>query len=217
MHIDKPGDEVMSMDDYTVEPYDDPRETREWFERFLSEHNGKDWRRTLGFSVADLLTGEFPKAANGETTRICWYRIKFKGVLVGYADTKVHPTFNGRHVISDVWIVPKFRHRGHFHGAFTALVECTNAVGVCILTEKYRSYGGWYESFGFEWALPAGHYRGNDLERSPLFVTTRDACKDMIRFLITYFDGYLLPSSDRGKMLFEEVRTELENERTRGC
>lgn len=111
-------DELQSMmADYTFEQYDDPGETRQWFEKFLHEHNGSDWEEKLKFSISDMLEGNFPVAENGEKTRIFWYRIKYKDVLIGYADAKIHPIFNGRKVISDVWIIPKFRHRGHsiFH------------------------------------------------------------------------------------------------------
>lgn len=73
------------MSDYTFEQYDNARETRVWLERFLREHNGSDWRRKLEFSVGDMLAGNLPKAPNGERPKISWYRIKYKGALVGYA------------------------------------------------------------------------------------------------------------------------------------
>ncbi|MFL6605784.1 MAG: hypothetical protein ACJ8R9_31285 [Steroidobacteraceae bacterium] len=213
----KAADEVLSTNEYTFEHYDDPRETRAWFERFLLEHNGRNWQQKLKFSVTDLLTGNFPKAPNGETTRIFWYRIKYKGVLVGYADAKIHPIFNGRKIISDVWIIPMFRKRGHFHASFPALVEYTDAVGVCIMMSKYRLYGRWFESFGFEWLSAFGVDPSDDPEQSPGFLVTRDAYKDIVRFMLKFADGYGYPSSGRGKIVFEEVRKELENEDTGRC
>jgi hypothetical protein len=195
-----------TMNDYTFEQYDDARETRAWYERFLREHNGSDWQRNLKFSVADLLTGNLPKAPNGETTRIFWYRMKYKGVLIGYADAKIHPIFNGRKVISDMWIIPEFRKQGHFHRSFTALVEYTNAVGVCIIMPKYRLYGGWFESFGFDWLSAYGADPREDPERSVMFLITRDAYKDVVRFMIKYMDGHGYPCTERGKRVFEEVR-----------
>jgi len=201
------------MNDYTFEQYDNPRETRAWYERFLREHNGRDWQQKLEFSVAYLLAGNFPKAANGETVRIFWYRIKYKGVLVGYADAKIQPIFNGRKVISDMWIAPKFRNQGHFHRSFSALVEYTNAVGICIVMRKYRLYGGWFESFGFDWMSAFGADPSEDPEKSVLYLITRDAYKDMVRFIIQYADGYGYPCNERARRVFEEVQKELENER----
>lgn len=200
------------MSDYTFEQYDNARETRVWFERFLREHNGSDWRRKLEFSVGDMLAGNLPKAPNGERPKIFWYRIKYKGVLVGYADAKVQPIFNGRKIISDMWIIPKFRNQGHLHGSFPVLVEHTNAVGICITRKKYELYGGWFESFGFDWSLAFGRDPIGDPENSTMFLITKDAYKDMVRFMIKYAGGYGCPSNERGKAVFEEVQRELENE-----
>jgi hypothetical protein len=201
-----------TMNDYTFEQYDNARETRDWYERFLREHNGSDWRRKLTFSIADLLTGNLPKSSNGDATRIFWYRIKYKGVLVGYADAKIHAIFNGGKVISDVWIKPPFRKRGYLHGALPALVRYTDAVGICIMLKKYQLYSGWLESLGFDWLCEA------DLTDAPdnplMFLVTRDAYKDMVRFMTKYADGIGYPRTERGRLVFEEVRKELENENT---
>lgn len=198
-----------SRTDYAFEPYDDARETRAWYERFLREHNGKDWRRTLPFSLGDVLSGNLPKAPNGDTVKIFWYRIKYRGVLVGYADAKIQPIFNGRKIISDVWIIPEFRKRGHFHASFPALVDYTNAVGVCIVLRKYRLYGGWFESFGFDWMSAFGTEGGTDPHDPLLFLTTRDAYKDVLRFMIQYVEGHPPPPSERGRRAYEEVKREL--------
>jgi hypothetical protein len=201
--------------DYAFEQYDNARETRAWYERFLREHNGSNWQRELKFSVSDLLTGNLPKAPNGETVRIFWYRIKYKGVVVGYADAKIQPSFNGRKVISDMWIAPKFRKQGHLHRSFPALVKYTNAVGICIVMPKYRLYGDWFESFGFEWLCAFGANASEDPENCVMFLVTREAFKDMVRFIIKYADGHSYPDTERGKRLFEEVKMELANEHTR--
>jgi hypothetical protein len=204
------------MNDYTFEQYDNARETRAWLERFLREHNGSDWRRKLEFSVGDMLTGNLPKAINGETPRIFWYRIRYKGVLVGYADAKVQSIFNGRKVISDLWIIPRFRKQGHFHASFPGLVECTDAAGVCITRRRYELYGGWFESsFGFDWSLAWGRDPIGDPQNSTMYLVTKDAYKDMVRFMIRYAPpGYGVPSNERGRAVFEEVLRELENENT---
>ena len=202
------------MNEYTFEQYDNARETRAWYERFLYEHNGSDWQRKLQFSIADLLTGNTPKAPNGEKTIISWYRIKYQGVLIGYADAKIHPIFNGRYVISDIWMIPRFRKQGHFHCSFPGLVKYTNAVGVCIVSAKYRLYGSWFESFGFEWVIACGTDPIQDSTKSLLLVVTRDAYKDMVRFTIRHTGGFGNPCSERGRILLEEVQTELRNENT---
>lgn len=196
--------------DYTIEPYDDVRETRAWYERFLREHNGTDWRDKLPFPLTDILTGNLPKAPNGETVKIFWYRIRYRGALVGYADAKIQPIFNGRKIISDVWMIPTFRRRGHFHRSFPALVEHTNAVGVCLMMRNYHLYGGWYEGFGFDWLSGFGSKASDDPEDTLVFLTTRDAYKDVLRFMIRYVEGHPAPSSDRGKVAYDEVRRELE-------
>jgi hypothetical protein len=205
------------MNDYTFEEYDDPRETRAWYERFLREHNGGGWRRSLRLSIGDLLTGNFPKAANGESPRVYWYRIKFKGDLVGYADAKTQPCFNSEKVISDMWILPKFRKQGHFHGSFRALVEYSNAVGICIRVAKYRLYGGWFESFGFDWLTSVGDDPGDASENSAVYVVTRNAYKNMIRFLLRYRGDSDLTCTERGRLLLEEVQNELDKENACSC
>jgi hypothetical protein len=202
------------MNDYTFEQYDNARETRAWYERFLYEHNGSDWQRKMKFPIADLLTGNTPTGPNGEKTTISWYRIKYQGVLIGYADAKVHPIFNGRNVISDMWIIPRFRKQGHFHCSFPALVKYTNAVGICIIWPKYRLYGSWFESFGFEWLTAFGTDTSDDPDNAVLFLVTRDAYKDMVRFMIRHGGGYGHPCTERGKILFEEIQRELGHENT---
>lgn len=204
------ADQATSANDYTFEQYDNPSESRTWLERFLHEHNGKDWRRKLEFSVADLVSGNLPKGPNGETIEIFWYRILYKGVSVGYLDAKIQPIFNGRKVISDVWILPRFRNRGHFHDSFPALVEHTQAAGVCLMLDKYRLYGSWFESFGYKWLCGVGTHPGSTPENSPLFLVTRDAYKDAVRFLIKHVGGSFYPGSDAAKVIHEEVRRELE-------
>lgn len=198
-----------TMNNYAFELYDDARETRAWYEKFLREHNGADWRRHLKVSLADLLAGNLPRAPNGETPKIFWYRIKYQGILVGYADAKIHPFLNGRKLISDMWIYPKFRHQGHFHGSFAALVEYTDAVGVCLLMRKLRLYGDWFELFGFDWVSALGADPSDDLDNSAVFLITRDAYKDMIRFMVKYAGGYGYPGTERAKAVFEEVQAEL--------
>jgi hypothetical protein len=202
------------MNDYTFEQYDDARETRGWYERFLREHNGKNWRRKLKVSLADILAGNLPKSAYGETPRICWYRIKYKGVLVGYADAKIQPFFNGRKVISDMWIAPKFRKQGHFHRSFCALVEYINAVGICIVMPKYHLYGWWFEALGFEWQCGFADDPSDDSGNSPMYLVTKDAYKDMVRFALKYAPGQGVPDTERGQKVFEEVQKELENKDT---
>lgn len=210
------ADAVRLMNDYTFEEYNNARETRAWYEKFLREHNGKDWRQKLEFSISDLVTGNLPKAPNGETVKIFWYRIKYRGVLVGYADAKIQPIFNGRKIISDMWIIPEFRKRGHFHVSFAALVAHIDAVGVCIMMPKYRLYGGWFELFGFDWMSAFGSHPSDDPEDMLVFLTTRDAYKDFARFMIKYVDDHPYPSSERGRVAYEEVRKELEAEASHG-
>jgi len=200
------------MSDYTIEQYDNASETRAWFERFLREHNGSDWELTLPVPIEDFLTGNLPKAVNGEVPRIFWYRIKYKGVLVGYADAKIQPPFNGRRIISDVWILPKYRKRGHFHACFPALVEATNAVGICIMWRKYAQYGWWFELFGFGWTFEYDDGSSSDSKNPLMFQITRDAFKDLMRFLIKYMGvmGHMFTGSVR--VVFEEVQKELKGE-----
>lgn len=202
-----------TVNDYTVEQYDNPRESRAWYEKFLREHNGRDWQRKLPCSVSDLVAGHLPRGPDGQTSRIFWYRIKYKGVLVGYADAKIHSVFNGSKIVSDVWILPKHRKQGHFHSSFPALVEYTNAVGICITMQRYRSYGGWFVPFGFEWLCAFGTAPSPDPENATVFLTTKDAYKDMLRWAIKYdTHGLSHPLTERGRMVFEEVKRELEQE-----
>jgi hypothetical protein len=215
MHTNTSANQVQSANDYTFEPYDSVRETRAWYEKFLREHNGRDWERKLPFSLTDMVTGNLPTGPNGEKVQIFWYRIKHKGVLIGYADAKIHPLFNGHTVISDVWIIPEFRHRGHFHRSFPALVEHTKAAGVCLLMNRYRLYGGWFESFGFEWLFAFG---SDPAEENPLtFLTTKDAYKAMIRYLIKHAGGHFCPATEKGRKMLEEVTSELERETLEGA
>lgn len=210
MHTNTSADELQSANDYTFEQYHDVHETRAWFEKFLREHNGKDWQRKLPFSVSDIVTGNLPTGPNGEKVQIFWYRIKHKGVLIGYADAKIHPVFSGLTVISDVWIIPTFRKQGHFHRSFPALVEHTRAVGVCLMMNKYRLYGGWFESFGFEWLFAFG---SDPTEENPItFLTTKEAYKTMIRFMIKHAGGQFCPATEKGRQALEEVTRELERE-----
>jgi hypothetical protein len=210
MQMDQSAGEGSSASDYTFEQYDNAAETRAWFEKFLLEYNGRDWRQKLPVSLSDLVTGNLPRGPNGETVEIFWYRVKYKGTLIGYADAKIHPTFNGRKVISDIWMVPKFRRRGHFHRSFPALVEYTKAVGVCLMLDKYRLYGGWFELLGFEWLCAFGINPG---EENPVtFLVTRDAYKDVLRFMIKHAGGTVHPATGRGRLVFEEVVKELERE-----
>src|SRR5262249_23508103 len=136
-----------------------------------------------------------------------------KGVLVGYADAKIHPFFSGQKVISDIWILPWFRNRGHFHRSFLDLVKYTSAVGLYIVQPKYELYGGWFESLGFDWITAFKTDPSDDPANATLFLVTRDAYKDLVRFVIKYDIGAQgAPSSERGRVLFEEVQRELENE-----
>lgn len=196
--------------DYTFEQYHDVHETRAWFEKFLREHNGKDWRRMLPVSLSDLVTGNLPTGPNGEKVQISWHRIKHNGMLIGYADAKIHPVFSGHTVISDVWIIPRFRHQGHFHRSFPGLVEHTQAAGVCLMMDKYRLYGGWFESFGFDWLFAFG--TDPDAENPITFLTTREAYKAMLRFMLKYRSGRFCPATDKGRRMLEEVTRELERE-----
>ena len=206
----------MTMDDYTFEQYEDARETRVWLERFLREHNGPHWRRKQRISIGDLLTGNF-SPIDGVKVKVIWYRIKFRGVLIGYADAKIQPYFAGRKIISDLWIYPKYRNSGHFHRAFPALVEYTAAAGICIARRKHDLYKHWYEWYGIEWVTQLGADPSDGAGDALLFVVTRAAHKDMIRFKIKQTGDYPRSDTERGRALIDEVLRELDNERTNGC
>lgn len=99
-----------------------------------------------------------------------------------------------------------------FHISFAALVEYLDAAGVYIMMQKYRLYGDWFELFGFEWLSAFDVSPLDDPEKLPVFLTTRDAYKDMIRFMLKYVAGVAFPSSERSRAVFEEVRRELADE-----
>jgi hypothetical protein len=128
--------------------------------------------------------------------------------VVGYADAKIHPPFNGRSIISDVWILPEFRRKGHFHACFPALVAATSAVGVCIMWKKYELYGWWFELFGFDWTFGYQEGATSDPQNPLMFQITRDAAKDFMRFVIKYMGGMSGSFTGRGRRLFEEVKRE---------
>ena len=197
------------MNNYTFEQYEDAAETRAWFVQFLEEHNGPDWEENLPFPLSDFVSRSTLPSLNGEPILISWYRIKCDSVLVGYADVKAYPLFNGRKVISDVWILPQFRNRGHYHRSFSALVNHTTAVAVCVSRETYRLYGEWYASFGFDHASAL-------FVPEPLFLTTKEAHRDMVRFLIKYVPG-ICPTSERSRAVFEDVKRELRGAEPQGA
>lgn len=78
------------------------------------------------------------------------------------------------------------------------------------MMDKYRLYGGWFESFGFDWLFAFG--TDPDAENPITFLTTREAYKAMLRFMLKYRSGRFCPATDKGRRMLEEVTRELERE-----
>ena len=96
---------------------------------------------------------------------------------------------------------------------FPSLIERTEAVGVCLMMSKYYLYGDWYRSFGFDWLSAVGAGPSQNTDNPLVFLTTRDAYKDLLRFTIKHVKGNFCLDTERGQMVYEEVQRELAKER----
>ena len=148
---------------YTFETYKNAAESRHWLALFYKEHNGC-YKSAL-------------KVSQGLTHLIVdpqqqWIRVKHDGLLIGYARVNHEDAPDVR--ISDVYVLPAHRHKGHFHRFFHNLVVYSRASGVSLILEKALRYWHFYsETAHFK------YYRWLSQTDDLLELTSSSCCPEM--------------------------------------